>query len=94
MDWLFKLLPFIKNSNADEFKAIMAELKGLKDEYKEQVKDQQIRIEGLEKKVLHLEIMEMQCLENHRILINEYRDLKEKFIFKTGGRHNDDEIIN
>lgn len=92
VEWLSRLIPFLKSSHVEETKLILTELKELKNEYKQEVKEQQRRIEDLETKVVELEKMEWQCLEQQRILMQQYHDLREKLIFKTKGKHKGDDI--
>lgn len=81
-----------KSSHAEDFKAVMTELRELKNEYKEQAKDEKKRIDALEAEIRELKIMEIECLKQQVLLVNRVRDLEEKLIFKTKGKHKDDEI--
>lgn len=87
MPW--RLLQFLM-PNTTAFQAITKELKEMKDEWKQKAREQEKKIEELQRQVHDLERHEEDC---HRSLIRirqEYSDLKERLIFLTKGRHNEE----
>lgn len=100
-DWILRILPFLKNNNTEEWKAlteerksVTQEIKYLKDEYKG-------RAEELEKKLLKanelktptnkVEVMELQerekkYLKQLIVLTRKNTILKEYIVFITKGK--------
>lgn len=96
MEWIFKLLPFLKNSNANEFKAIIAAYKELSEVYKKERDEHQKKIYEYQKKIDELNDIkshttnkeEINSIDRERDYLNkileltiENRDLKEEIIF-------------
>lgn len=93
---------------AEEIRIITAELKYLKDYHKQEHLEQkqinealqrqdelrQKQFEDLQQEVIKLRELEELCLEGQRIIKDKYIVTLEKLIFKTKGKHDDDEILN
>lgn len=93
------IVTLLKGDAVKEWKFLMAEIKEMRDEYKKEAKEQKKtidenreRIKDMEDRITHLEVLEQECLANYRTLMQQYHDLKERLIFKTRGKHKDDEL--
>jgi isochorismate hydrolase len=107
ISWLLELPGKLKGKNTEEVKLIISEVKDLRDyyksEFKEQLaimKEQTTQIQSLQEQIsvntmqmANLQQMEERCLRQNVELQQLYRDVLEKLIFKTRGRHKDDEIL-
>lgn len=96
MSWLSDILGFLKGDAAGNFKAITAELKELKEEYrKEFIRQKEINEAqqkenlALKKEINSIRSLEENCLHDQRILRQQYIDILEKLVFITRGKHKD-----
>lgn len=106
-EWLIKILSRSKSNNTDEMRLIISEVKELREYYKREfnelrevkaaqdkkIREQADKIQVLEEKVIVLHEMEELCLRQQAALQQNYIDMNEKLIFKTRGKHKDDDII-
>lgn len=75
-----KFISVFKSTHVEETKLLLTELKELKNEYKIKAIEQEVRIKNLEAKVIQLEELEMQCLQQQVVLVQRLRDLQEEQI--------------
>lgn len=78
-----------------EFKEQLANSKeqaAISKEQTAQITEQARQIEELRRQVQHMQEMEQRCLEGQVVLQGSLRDVLEKLIFKTKGKHKGDEI--
>lgn len=106
VQWLLELPAKLKGKNTEEVKLIITEVKDLRDYYKSEFKDQlaimkeqttqihtlQEQISANSQQLARLQEMEERCLRQNVELQQLYRDVLERLIFKTKGKHKDDDI--
>lgn len=96
MSWVSDILAFLKGDAAGNFKAITSELKELKEQYRQEfIRQKEIneaqRKENiaLKKEIAAIRQLEENCLQDQRILKQQYTDMLEKLVFLTRGKHKD-----
>jgi maltooligosyltrehalose synthase len=111
MEWLFKILPFLKSKHEEqrlnEMKFILAEVKELREYHRTEAREQRNINDSLNHKITSLtkenaamrkELSELrkkweQCLGQWKNVQENYIVTLQKLIFKTKGKHEDDEIL-
>jgi hypothetical protein len=98
-----KILPFFKSKQDEqrlnEIKLIIDEVKELREYHKAESKEQKVinerlikENEEMKKQLSELNTNWERCLEQWRNIKDHYTVTMQKLIFKTKGKHGDDEI--
>jgi len=79
--WLSDITGIFKRDHVNEFKALTAELKELKQYWKERFKEREARLQELEAEIARMQERETEYHEELIRMTQAYRDVHEELIF-------------